>query len=218
MAKAAPPTAIGTLVKRLREERGFTQGQLATYANVSRSWVALVERHKRPRPDPDLLRQVARALQVPAETLMAAAGYRVTPLPMPNRRTPEELMTEAMAALRREREEAVYAVPVEGVASAGPGAYQDDHAYIGQAELKPELRRLTVTGDCMRGTIEPGDVVIVDVEASYREGQVVAARKGDRVIVKRFHGDELRGDDGTVERAADWTIVGLVIARQQPLS
>lgn len=209
---------LGQLVRHLRDQRGLTQGQLAIYAKVERSWLSVVEIDRVKQPGRDRLERLARVLDVPAETLLAAAGYEVGRAPERRERTPEEIMLELQAAIRREREEAVYAVPVEGIASAGPGAYQDEHAYVGQAQLRPELRRLVVTGDCMKGTIEPGDVVIVDIEASYREGQIVAARRGDQVIVKRFHGEELRGDDGRVERTSDWTIVGVVVVYQRGLN
>ena len=95
---------LGQLVKRLRKERGLTQGQVATYANVTRSWLSLVEGDERWQPDREMLERVAVVLHVPPETLLAAAGYRITPLPI-RERTPEELLREALARIEAERKE-----------------------------------------------------------------------------------------------------------------
>jgi len=208
--------SIGELVRRLRKERGLNQKQLALYSGVSRSWVAAVENGTIARPRPDLLQAIAPRLNVAAASLLSAAGYPTESAPELLQRSPREIALELLATLNRQ-EQAVYAVPVSGIASAGPGGLQDDYGFVGQPQLRPELRMLTVTGSCMAPLIHPGDVVVVDTEASYREGSIVAATRGEQVIVKRFHDKELRGEDGTVERAIDWTIVGVVIRFQRPL-
>ncbi len=69
---------IGALIKKLREKAGLTQGQLAEYARVTRAWLAGVEAGNIKKPEQEKLQQVATILRVPAETLLAAAGYRVT--------------------------------------------------------------------------------------------------------------------------------------------
>jgi len=70
----AMATALGTRIRELRERRDWTQGQLATYARVGRSWLSLVESGDRAHPNaPDLLR-VARALGVSLEYLLTGDG------------------------------------------------------------------------------------------------------------------------------------------------
>jgi len=105
MNDATRRESIGQLIRRLRAIQGLTQGQLATYANVGRSWLSLVEVDRIEQPDPDMLRRVARRLRVEPDVLLRAAGYDVDvaspPAPPP---TTEELLREAAAAARRERE------------------------------------------------------------------------------------------------------------------
>jgi len=111
--------AVGPLIRRLREERGLTQGMLATYAGVTRSWLSLVELGRREKPERELLEKVAVVLRVPPEALWAAAGYRVAPVPIRERRTPHEIM--------RELEESLPIMVPETAqpASAGPGVFAE---------------------------------------------------------------------------------------------
>jgi transcriptional regulator with XRE-family HTH domain len=97
--------SLGRLIRRLRDEKGMTQGQLAVKANVPREWLSLVETDAIKKPDRERLERIAVALETPPETLLAAAGYRVKPLPPQPRRTPEELLRELQAAIRRREEE-----------------------------------------------------------------------------------------------------------------
>jgi len=96
---------VGAIIKRLRKERGLTQGQLATYAKVTRSWVSLVELGRREKPEREILERVASVLRVAPEILLAAAGYRIGPMPPPEERSLEQILAEAQAVLRRQREE-----------------------------------------------------------------------------------------------------------------
>jgi transcriptional regulator with XRE-family HTH domain len=62
--------AIGAKIKQIREERGWTQGQLALYAGVSIAYVSRLEAEKFARPSGKMLSKIARALAVPVETLI----------------------------------------------------------------------------------------------------------------------------------------------------
>ncbi|MHB1413790.1 MAG: helix-turn-helix domain-containing protein [Chloroflexota bacterium] len=66
---------IGRLIRRLRKSMGLTQGQLAEYAKVPRSWLSLVESGRIEQPDHERLESMARVLRVPPQTLWA--GSRV---------------------------------------------------------------------------------------------------------------------------------------------
>lgn len=96
---------IGQMLKRLRKERGLTQGQLAEFAGVSRSWVSLVEKGIRKKPEPDYLRHVARVLRVPVDTLLSVAGYEVNPLPIRDERSTLEIMRELEARIKQQEQE-----------------------------------------------------------------------------------------------------------------
>jgi transcriptional regulator with XRE-family HTH domain len=74
---------VGDMIRRLRDEKGLRQEELARDASVSRSWLAKVETGKTLRPEHDYLVRVAAALGVPANRLLEAAGYQIE-----QRRTP----------------------------------------------------------------------------------------------------------------------------------
>lgn len=74
--------SVGDLVKRLREERNYSQNDVAIQAKVSRAWISRVETGEITNPDPKMLRAIARPLQVRPDELLMAAGYLVGPVPV----------------------------------------------------------------------------------------------------------------------------------------
>ena len=113
-----PVEKVGALVRRLRDRRGLSQGQLASYAKVTRSWLSLLETDQIKRPDREMLERVASVLDVPAATLLAAAGYRVKPAAVTRSRSAAEILSELQAAIRNVP---ILVPEVEQAVSAGPG-------------------------------------------------------------------------------------------------
>lgn len=175
---------IGGLVRRLRARQGLTQGQLAEFAKVPRSWLSLVEGDQIRQPDRERLESMAVILKEPPATILAAAGYRTVPLPIRERRPPYEIVRELEAALR----EAPILVPeTRGIVSLGAGA-------PGEAEMWPywprsgerghEFIAVPVAGNCMEPRIREGERVIVDTTASPRPGDIVVAEREGENLVK----------------------------------
>lgn len=96
---------VGRLILRLREKLGMTQADLAKAADVGRPWLSRVEIGSTKNPGREKLERLARVLRVTPEVLLAPAGHRVTPLPPPPQRRPEELIREALVTLEQDREE-----------------------------------------------------------------------------------------------------------------
>jgi len=181
---------LGGLIRRLRTERGLTQGQLATYAQVSRPWVARVESGEIRRPERERLERLAVLLHVPSEILLAAAGYRVGPQPSPPPRRAEDLARELQAAIEREREEAPILVPeTSQPASAGPGVFAEAEywPYMPAAdERRHQFVAVPVVGNCMEPRLREGERVIVDKDASPRPGDIVVAVHDGETIIKQL--------------------------------
>lgn len=172
---------LGALIRKLREERGLTQGQLTEYAKVKRSWLSLVETGKRKRPERELLEKIAVVLHIPSETLLAEAGYRVKPLPAPPRRTPQEILRELEAVTP------ILVPETTQPASAGAGALVEAEywPYLPQpGERGHTFIAVPVTGDCMEPRIKAGERVIVDKSASPKPGDVVLAIHDEEAVVK----------------------------------
>ena len=86
---------LGSLVKQRRNQLHLTQAELANMVGVDGSYIGLIETGRRESPAKEILINMARALEVPIEDLLAAAGYPVGKSePERPRRTIEEVMRE----------------------------------------------------------------------------------------------------------------------------
>ena len=70
---------LGQKVRELREQQGLTQGQVAQYSGLKRSYVSLVESGEIERPSAEKLLRLAKGLHVAPEVLFEAAGYVKSP-------------------------------------------------------------------------------------------------------------------------------------------
>lgn len=113
-------------------------------------------------------------------------------------------------AARMIRLKAPIPIRVEGIASAGPGAHQDT-VWRNSTDRGRHLRAVEITGDCLAPRIEPGDVVIVDLDARWDMGNVVVAKHDGHLVAKRYFGDELRGMDGQSIPASECEIIGVAV-------
>lgn len=69
--------SLARKVKELREQQKLTQGQLAEYSGLKRSYVSLLEGGLIKKPSAERMLKLARALHVEPEVLYEAAGYAV---------------------------------------------------------------------------------------------------------------------------------------------
>jgi transcriptional regulator with XRE-family HTH domain len=95
---------IGREIKRLREERGWTQAQLAVYAESSQPTVNQVESGKR-NPSTRTLEKLARALGVEVSVLFPKAQSALPLEDADGRRALEEARAEVREETLREIEE-----------------------------------------------------------------------------------------------------------------
>jgi transcriptional regulator with XRE-family HTH domain len=66
-------------VKRLRQERGYTQEELSALAGINRNYTGMIERRER-SPTVDVLEKLAKALDIdPVALLTAGTGKDQTP-------------------------------------------------------------------------------------------------------------------------------------------
>ena len=61
---------IGTNVKRLRQEKGFSQEKLSKLADVSLNTIFKIETEETPNPTIETVQKIARALGVGVEELL----------------------------------------------------------------------------------------------------------------------------------------------------
>lgn len=71
--------SLGTAIRSLRKERGWTQEQLSAYANVGRSYISMLENDERPNVSARIIARIASALGVSIDYLMRQAGSLPSP-------------------------------------------------------------------------------------------------------------------------------------------
>lgn len=168
-------------IRELRKERKLTQEQLAEAAGISRSYIAELESGKKP-PNLNRIRQIAKVLKVPVESLISEQDNPVTSID---------------GALVLDEVEFVNVWDVS--ASAGYGAFVDYEPQTHNLAFPREyLRKLTssqaknlsiisVKGDSMEPTLLDDDIVLLDMskrKLSY-DGLFVL-RYDDTLHVKRI--------------------------------
>jgi len=66
---------LGDKIRQLREQIGFTQGQLAQGSSVSQGYLSQLENGEVKNPSAAVLLRVAQAMHVDSDELFEAAGY-----------------------------------------------------------------------------------------------------------------------------------------------
>ncbi len=175
--------SVGRKVRELRQAKKLNISELATLAGWDVGNISRLERGKQGYSEQSLKR-IANALQVPVSELFSTSGEEGT------------VDNHSMSSPPSERRSDVYRVDVLDIsASAGPGSLSNDFIeVISSIEyVTDEARRLfghrpahlvkliNIRGDSMQGTIEPGDLIFVDIAINHFDG--------DGIYVFDFNGD-----------------------------
>jgi transcriptional regulator with XRE-family HTH domain len=64
------PRKLKTMLRRIREDRGLTQEQVAQKAGVTKQYITMLERGARKTPSLPVLKRLAKALGVPVTELL----------------------------------------------------------------------------------------------------------------------------------------------------
>ena len=178
-------TSIGKKIRDARKNAGMTQVELAKATNLSRSYIGDIEKD-RYNPSVSTLQAIAKATNVPVETLLGGAA------PAPP--APQKSI-EASPAPKVTRY--VYRIPVVGRVAAGqPILAQEeiiDYEYIDERLHKggDQYFGLVVKGSSMEPTIHDGDTIIVRVQETVENGQIaVVLVDGEDATVKEVKESE----------------------------
>lgn len=174
---------VGQRIRELRKAKKMTISQLATLTNADVGNISRLERGMQGYSDTSL-KKIADALEVPLSELFSFQEKKGT------------VDKYSINSLSTERRSDVYRVDVMDVsASAGTGnSTRDFIEVISSIEYVTEEARnlfghrpanqvklINVRGDSMQGTIEPGDLIFVDVGVNHFDG--------DGIYVFDFSGD-----------------------------
>ena len=172
---------IGEKIRTLRKARGMTISELALLTESDVGNISRLERGKQGYSD-KTIKKLADALQVPVSELFTS-GKSASPVGLTDK---EKLIGV----------DSVYRVDVLNVSSATYGgskanefnyaiksiSYNPDYASAMFGLIpQDEVKLISVKGDSMQGTIEPGDLVFVD--------QRIRHFDGDGIYVFTYDGD-----------------------------
>lgn len=174
---------VGQRIRELRKAKKMTINQLASLTDWDVGNISRLERGMQGYSEASL-KKIAEALEVPLSELFSFQDKKDT------------VDTYSINSLSQERRRDVYRVEVMDVsASAGNGnSTRDFIEVISSIEYVTEEARnlfghrpanqvklINVRGDSMQGTIEPGDLIFVDVGVNHFDG--------DGIYVFDFSGD-----------------------------
>lgn len=174
---------IGEKIKQIRKANKMTLSELALRVDSDVGNLSRLERGKQGYSEA-MVEKIAEALSVPVSELFSSSDANDT------------VDTYSVGSIIKKGRDDVYRIDVLDVsASAGDGSPSKDVVEViksieyvpDQARVifgnRPEssVKLINVRGDSMEGTIEPGDLIFVDVAVSNFDG--------DGIYVFDFNGD-----------------------------
>jgi len=181
---------IGNKIRSLRKARGMKIEELAEAVGVDGANISRLETGKQKSFTEQSINKIAKALKVDVSELFATG-------------TAEPTVYNDSRNVQEQEPKAMYRVEVLDVsASAGPGTfvsgdvidvihsieYVSEHAKtIFGGRPASSIKMINVRGDSMAGTIEPGDLVFVDVSIHSVDGDGIYVFGFDEKIhIKRL--------------------------------
>jgi transcriptional regulator with XRE-family HTH domain len=178
--------SLGSRIRQLRLEKGYSQGDLAKMVGVERSYISHIESGKTDMPTKMVLVSLANALDTTMEDLLTAAGY-LTPSVVRRARERQRRTQELLREL--ELATPILLEEYSGRVSAGAGAPYEGELwpyYPTMGERSHDFIAVPVSGSCMEPRIPEGSRVVVDRTESPRPGDTVVAAHDDELLVKRL--------------------------------
>ena len=183
-------TSIGRKIRDARKNAGMTQVELAKATNLSRSYIGDIEKD-RYNPSVSTLQAIAKATNVPVETLLAGAAS-TPPAPQKSGGLPERQGSYYHDPVGAPLPEQVR-IPIVGriVAGEPEDAYQEPEGYVMIDKSLAQHGRfyaLRVHGDSMEPTIFDGDIVVYELTPDIDDGRIhIVLVDGGEATVKEVH-------------------------------
>lgn len=160
--------SFGEKLKRLLEEKGMSQRQLAIRSGIEREYINQIIKGKVKKPGLDKTQKIAEGL---GESPLVFFDGEV--------RSPKDALLDIQVTIES-------MIPVYAEVSAGPGIEPVDWLAITRKPAPENLIALRVKGLCLEPEIQDGDTLIVDKELQPRNGDLVVVIIDGQASVKRY--------------------------------
>ena len=163
---------LANKIKELREQKGWTQLELAKHSGIDRRTISYMENQERSkRPSANALLKIARAFNIQPEELYEAAGYVTSLHRTPIRpETPEEILDKLKLATP-------VSIPVytDFPFHAGTAVTPVEYVYHSRSKMaNKNIEGYLVHGTCLEPVVTNGDIIIVDREGEIDNGDIIA--------------------------------------------
>lgn len=199
---------IWARIKALREQKGYTQEQLAQKSGVSIQSIKRYESKDGANLTLNNAEKIAQVFELSiieflgAENLspsrVLSPSENLSPSLSPSRQNLSPSLSSMSPNIQKPQ---TILVPVydEVVASAGSGRFNEDFKAFSVEFDKAHLKRLfalsnvdnlaiiRAMGDSMTPTLPPNARLLLQFRTEFKEGQIVACRLDDELFVKRLH-------------------------------
>jgi len=165
---------IGRRIRAAREAIGWSQAYLAELYGCSDAAISRIESGQVGLGIVDI-EKFSRLLDQPID-------YFISPEDSPPITRPFEAVLKELEVVRP------IAIPIfDQEASAGPGSPIQEYAYWSPPRVAGKnIKAVRIKGECLLPSLQEGDVVFFDEDASPKDGQLVVVLCEDTLCVKRF--------------------------------
>ena len=171
---------IGERIKKIREEKGMTQQQLADKIGFSYQNISQYERGLR-TPKSSTARKIADALGVDMWQIIEFDTLEIDDLKDWNRKEPLPANVRPISTLHRQR------VPLIGEVAAGEPIYAPEELGVYVDSPVDADAALTVKGDSMVPTYLDGDIIYIKCRPDVPEGAVAVVFLDDEALLKHVY-------------------------------
>lgn len=171
-------------LRSLRQEKGWSQQQLADELKLSKSSVNMYERGER-EPGFETMESIADLFNVDMNYLYGRTDIKIAdPIVRNDTHTPQKPIPPGFRPLPE-----MVQVPLIGTIACGTPitAEQNVKSYIGIPAAWHADFALECHGDSMAPTICDGDVVCIRSQPEVEQGQIAAVRIGEEATLKHFY-------------------------------
>ncbi len=176
---------LGEIIKKYRKEHKMSMDAFADKSGISKSYISIIEKNKHPKtgkpivPSVQYIKQAADGMDMDFNELFAMIDGDV-----------ELSSTNEISITPNASTTEHYCIPIIATVAAGQPIYSEEHieGYVDYCkDPKGHIFAAHIKGHSMEPEIRDGDLIVVDQEAVWSDGDIVLVTvNGDEGTCKRI--------------------------------